>query len=176
LALTGESDNLSTLVFLQGWQRAALNIYETGGLGVGFQQFGFVGSLGAVANRIGQLVGTSINLYDGGSTGSKLIAELGAAGVALIALYLRLVMRGVRVIRRAQRVPIEQRDMGQIFVYSLILAYTSELFLRGTGYLSSSGFLVLAALVAVPQLTETKRQAVNSRSDAELARSVSGAA
>lgn len=174
LALSGDSHNLSTLVFLQGWQRAWLNNAETHGFGVGFQQFGFVGSLGDVARRIIELAGASINLYDGGSTGSKLIAELGAVGIVLIVLYLRLAVRGFSLIRRAQDVPIEQRDTRKIFVYSLIIAYVSELLLRGNGYLSASGFFILAALIAVPQLTASSGRAKDPGIDSELGRPISG--
>jgi hypothetical protein len=161
LLLSGDSTNLSALVFLQGWQRAGLNISETSGLGIGFQQFGYVGSLGDLAQRIVLLIGSNLNLYDGGSTGSKLVAEMGALGVALIALYLRLVVRGVVLIRRSQKLPLGQRDLRGIFFYSLIIAYASELFIRGNGYFTPSGFLVLAALLAVPRLGEATGRAID---------------
>lgn len=173
LALSSDSQNLSALVFLQGWQRAYLNITETWGLGIGFQQFGYVGSLGELSRRIVQLMGAPLNLYDGGSTGSKLIAELGAVGVALIAIYLGLVVRGFRLIRKAQLVPIEQRDVRTIFVYSLIIAYGSELLLRGTGYLSASGFFILAALIAVPRLTASGARSFDSGIDPKVGLTVS---
>jgi hypothetical protein len=159
LLLSANSDNLSTLVYLQGWERAWLNINETYGLGVGFQQFGFVGSLGDVAAKILQLVGASLNLYDGGSTGSKLIAEFGAVGIVLILLYLRLVVRGVQLISRAQRIPVAQRDVRRIFFYSYIVAYASELFIRGNGYISPSATLLLVSLIAVKQLDVAERPA-----------------
>jgi hypothetical protein len=172
LALSGNSDNLSVLAFLQGWQRAELNFSETWGLGIGFQQFGYVGSLGDLAERIVRLLGESLNLYDGGSTGSKLIAELGLVGVVLIGLYLRLVVRGFGVIRRAQLAPSKQRDVRTIFVYSLIVAYGSELFIRGAGYLSPSGLFVLAALITVPQLGASSRRTFDSGIDPQIGRSV----
>jgi hypothetical protein len=153
LLLSSDSDNLSTLVYLQGWQRASVNIIETSGWGVGFQQFGFVGSLGDVMEKIIYLThGVPLNLYDGGSTGSKLIAELGVVGVVLILLFLQVVARGARLIRRAQRLPIKQRDVRAIFFYSFVVAYASEVFIRGNGYLSPSLTLVLAALIAIQQL------------------------
>jgi hypothetical protein len=159
LLLSENSDNLSTLVYLQGWQRAAINLMETHGVGVGFQQFGIVGSVGTIAERIFSLARTTLNLYDGGSTGSKLIAELGAFGIAAIAFFLVQAARGIILIRRAQRLPGEQRDKRSIFFYSIIIAYTSELFIRGTGYMSPSAFLLLAALIALPRLRVAQRSA-----------------
>jgi hypothetical protein len=153
LDLSGDSDNMSTLVYLQGWERAALNITETRGLGVGFQQFGYVGSLGTVLDRIAEMSnGAALNLYDGGSTGSKMIAELGIAGVVLLVLFLRLLARGFMLIRKAQRLPRAQRDVRRIFFFSFIIAYGSELLIRGNGYLSPSGTFILAALFAVHKL------------------------
>jgi hypothetical protein len=159
LILDENSDNLSTLVFLQGWQRAWLNLAETRGLGVGFDQFGIVGSLGDIARRIYHLAGGALNLYDGGSTGSKLIAELGAVGVIMIAIYMRLAVRGALLIRRAQQLPVRQRDAKSMFLYSIILAYGSELFIRGTGYLSPSAFLCMSALIAVLKLDAARHRA-----------------
>lgn len=166
LDLSGDSDNLSTLVYLQGWERAEINISETDGLGVGFQQFGVVGSRGTILDKIAAFTqGETLNLYDGGSTGSKLIAELGAIGVLLILLYFRLVARGVALIRQMQRVPIRQRDIRRIFFYSILLAYTSEVLLRGNGYLSSSGTFVLASIIALHRLESADRRvSANSRS------------
>jgi hypothetical protein len=159
LLLSSDSDNLSTLVYLQGWERAWLNIIETDGWGVGFQQFGFVGSLGAVLEKIVYMThGTALNLYDGGSTGSKLIAELGALGVLLILLFLWVVARGAILIRRAQRLPIKQRDVRAIFFYSFIIAYASEVLIRGTGYLSPSCTFVLASLIAIEKLRVSERR------------------
>jgi hypothetical protein len=153
LLLSADSDNLSTLVYLQGWQRAALNLSETHGLGVGFQQFGVVGSLGSVLEKIIWMNGGgALNLYDGGSTGSKLIGELGAVGIVLILMYLRLVVRGVRLIRLSQRIPVGMRDVRRLFFYSFIVAYASELFIRGNGYMSPSDTLLLAALIGLQRL------------------------
>ena len=152
LALSADSDNLSTLVYLQGWQRAALNLRETDGLGVGFQQFGVVGSLGDVLEKIIRITGSALNLYDGGSTGSKLIGELGVVGIILMALYLRVVLRGIILLRRAQRLVSGLRDRRRLFFYSFIVAYVSELFVRGNGYLSCSDMLVMASLIAISRL------------------------
>lgn len=153
LVLSGDSDNLSTLVYLQGWERAWLNISETSGLGIGFQQFGFVGSLGTVVEKIARMnSGVSLNLYDGGSTGSKLIAELGVLGVVLILMYMSVVVRGVKLLRREQRLPVARRDVRRIFFYSFIVAYASELLIRGTGYLSPSCTMLMASLIAVHKL------------------------
>jgi hypothetical protein len=156
LALSADSDNLSTLVYLQGWERALLNLQETDGVGVGFQQFGYVGSLGDISQKILLLAHTNLNLYDGGSTGSKLIAELGVVGILMVVLYLRLLVRGALLIRRAQQLPAGTRDRRRIFFYSVVVAYGSELFIRGTGYFSPSGFFLLTALIAIPAL-ETAR-------------------
>ena len=153
LTLSADSDNLSALVYMQGWERAALNFVETRGVGVGFQQFGIVGPTGGFAERIIDILGDSINLLDGGSTASKLIGEFGLLGVVAVAAFVRMAIRGARYIRRAQlfQAPA-QRDPKRLFLYSLVVSYTFELFVRGVGYFSPGGFLALAALIAIHDL------------------------
>jgi hypothetical protein len=163
LDLTADSDNLSTLAYLQGWQRAVLNLKETDGLGVGFQQFGVVGALGDALEKIIRITGSTLNLYDGGSTGSKLIGEFGVVGMVLIAMFLRVALRAVAVLRRMQRLPLASRDVRSLFFYSYIVAYVSELFVRGNGYLSCSGLLVMAALIAAEHLRQVEgKRSLNS--------------
>jgi hypothetical protein len=150
--LTFESDtiNVSTLVFLQGWENAVLDFLQTDGLGVGFQQFGIAGSLGELTYRIAAILGGSyINLLDGGSTAPKVIGEFGVAGILMLVAYIRQAARGCSFIRQAQSLPPTRRDQKMIFYHSLIITYSFELFVRGYGYFSPGGLLALTALLCL---------------------------
>jgi hypothetical protein len=150
LDLTTDTTNISALVFLQGWQNAILNLSQTHGVGVGFQQFGIVGSLGDISYRIADyLGGLYLNLRDGGSTAAKLVGEFGVFGIALLLAYLLLALRSVRYLRAAQSLPVTERDPRALFLHSLVLSFLFELFMRGLGYFSPGGFLALAALLAL---------------------------
>jgi hypothetical protein len=150
LYLSSESSNLSTLVFLQGWENAVHNFIETHGFGVGFQQFGIAGTTGEVTQRIARMLnGSTINLMDGGTTGSKLIGEFGIMGVLLVAAFVVAAGRGIRFIRAEQALPPARRDVRRIFFCSLIATYLFELFIRGVGYFDSGCFLALVALIGL---------------------------
>jgi hypothetical protein len=150
LNFTSDTNNLSTLVFLQGWENALLNFGETHGLGVGFQQFGIAGSKGDITEKIAALLGGDyINLLDGGSTATKILAEFGAFGILLLIGYIALAARSMRFIRKQQRMPAAHRDLRGLFFHSVIVTYLFEIFIRGMGYFSAGGFLTLTALMAL---------------------------
>jgi hypothetical protein len=152
LTLSADSDNLSTLVFLQGWDNAIVNFNETHGFGIGFQQFGVAGSTGDIGDTIVALLGDSLSLRDGGSTATKLIGEFGVFGIVLLILFIRSAYRSAIFIRNNQRKPAQHRDIRRLFFGSLVVAYIIELFIRGTGYFSPGGFLVAVAFMSTRRL------------------------
>ncbi len=177
LDLSADSDNLSTLVFLQGWENALLNFQETHGVGVGFQQFGIAGSLGQIAKKIAELQsGQALGLLDGGTTASKLIGEFGISGILIILVFVFFALRSVLYIRRAQQLPSRLRDKRRLFFCSLITTYTFELFIRGVGYFSTGGFLAVMSLIALAHMGPDRsivRMVRRARRPAQLAAPVS---
>lgn len=157
LDFTSDTNNISALVFMQGWENALLNFGETHGLGVGFQQFGIAGSKGDITEKIAALLGGDyINLLDGGSTATKLVAEFGVFGILMIIGYLVLAARAMRFIRQQQRLPPKGRDWRGLFFQSVIVTYLFEIFIRGMGYFSAGGFLTLTALLALATRRATR--------------------
>lgn len=153
LDFSPDSTNVSTLVFLAGWQNAYSAFTSTHGVGVGFQQFGIAGEIGTLSDRIADILGgTYINLRDGGSAAPKMIGELGIAGILLVVAYIWSVVKAFRYIRTAQLLPASQRDIRLLFFQSMVLTFSIELFVRGLGYFSTGGFLALASLMALHQL------------------------
>lgn len=142
----GSYSNLSTLVYLQGLERAYLNLMETNGLGVGFQQFGIVGSKGDVLHIIKALIGSEQNLLDGGSTLQKFIGEFGVAGILLTLLYIVYFVSSVKWLSKESLGNGMQADPRDVFFRSCFVMYAIDLTIRGVGYFSSSGFLFVASL------------------------------
>ena len=166
LQFSSDTDNLSTLVFLQGWENALLNFQETHGLGVGFQQFGVAGSTGEIAQKIFRLLnGATLSLLDGGTTASKLIGEFGVGGILVIIAYVAAAFRSILYVRRMQRLPPSMRDVRRIFFCCLIASYTFELFIRGVGYFSPGGFLAVVSLISVARMGKTKQIEPGTRSE-----------
>jgi hypothetical protein len=136
-----DANNLSLMVLLQGWQNALLALSNTFGWGVGFQQFGIANPSGEFTKKIIEMSGTSLNLFDGGSTGAKLIGEFGVFGAALAFV---LIYRAIK----AYKVLSNGKAISDLFVFSrcVEIAILIELFVRGLGYYSPGIFLYLIIL------------------------------
>ncbi|MBT9174199.1 MAG: hypothetical protein DDT21_02610 [Syntrophomonadaceae bacterium] len=147
LAISTDSQNLSTMVYLSGLERAYLNFKDTLGLGVGFQQFGITGSRGDIMESIRKLYGTDLNLLDGGAVAAKFIGEFGLLGVAMILAYLVYFAKSARWLHEVSMSEAAPRDCKRVFFLSCFVMYCIDFFIRGTGYFSPSGFLFVASLV-----------------------------
>lgn len=147
--LSVDSQNLSTLVYFSGFERVYLNFKDTLGLGVGFQQFGIIGSPGESIEFIGTLM--NVNLLDGATVASKFIGEFGFLGVTMLLAYLVYFAKSARWLHEVSISEVAPRDCRRIFFLSCFVMYCIDLFVKGTGYFSSSGFLFIASLVWIRQ-------------------------
>jgi hypothetical protein len=134
-----ESDNLSTLVVLQGWENAFQSLSDTNGWGVGFQQFGISSTTGEITEKIMILTnGSQFNLFDGGTTAAKILGEFGFIGALFISI---LIMRAFKafLILRHECIPTDLF----LFASCVDLGILIELFVRGVGYFSPTIFMYL---------------------------------
>lgn len=143
---SGDVQNLSSLVYLQGWQLIDESLAATHGLGRGFQQLGLSGTAVSAADLIHAITGSELNLLDGGFNMAKLVCEFGILGAALCAWYIAVAFGAFKMLRsvvsgRRFETPI------QIFCASVILGYLLELVLRGAGYFTPTGVLVLTVFM-----------------------------
>lgn len=146
------SDNLTTLVFLQGWIMAYTNLVETYGLGIGFQMLGTEATyFPDVTERIYFLTGKYFNIYDGGFLLAKVVAEFGILGLFLAGFYLYSLFKIAFYInhyfRSSKKSAANEAHLKKkILIYGFFVAFSIEFFLRGYGYFSPGVFLVIAAL------------------------------
>jgi hypothetical protein len=148
LDLSVNSNNLSSLVFMSGWERAYLNFVDSSGWGIGFQQLGFIGDQGVAMTKLEELNATGLNLLDGGSVGAKLISEFGV--LAVIGLfgylfYFAKFVKDLRVISLGRIVDVNNSK--KVFALSCIVMYFVELFARGTGYFTSTALLFVVSII-----------------------------
>ncbi len=149
----GNLENLTALVFAQGWQLAYLNFVETTGLGLGFQMLGSDNTVvGPLTYRIMDVAsyGRALNLSDGGFLAAKLIAEFGVLGLIFSILYmfyfLIIPFKANRIITTKSQLVYFGRSVRYATVFSL----APEFFLRGYGYFSPSLYFVLVATMVIP--------------------------
>jgi hypothetical protein len=147
VALSDTTDNLSTLVYVQGWQLLIEAINQTYGWGVGFEQLGRRGTTVAAADTIATVLFGSgvdaLNLTDGGFVFAKLVGEMGIFGFLLTVLFVAGAIRSIRVLRRREAVAREPPLV--LFSRCVLVSYIVDMFVRGTGYFVGSTFLVITA-------------------------------
>lgn len=144
-SISAESDNISVVVLLRGWEMALLAFRESGLWGGGFQQFGMLGLGGELSDKLAALKLSDQNLYDGGSSAAKIIGELGVWGFAGLFFYLLLCMRCIVFLRHGDN----PRKAIDIFFAACVLALLIELFVRGVGYFSTGFFLATTAVIGL---------------------------
>jgi hypothetical protein len=140
------SFNISTLVYVQGWQLIEESLIKTWGWGVGFQQLGVVSNNVLASFRIVSLLGRDANILDGGFILSKLLSEFGIFGILLSAVYSWIAIRGFFTLRRVATKK-DYRSGSEVFAYSCIVGYSIELFVRGSSYFTGTFVLLLASLL-----------------------------
>jgi hypothetical protein len=143
---TSNDDNLSTLVWLQGWENAFINIKETYGLGVGFQQFGVNGLKGSATEAIAYLrsgdENQTLNQLDGGTLGAKILGEFGVFGMIFI---LFLFYKSFTSFIKLRKMIYNHSSSLYIFSLCVYSVFLFELFVRSMSYISNN--IVLLFLV-----------------------------
>ena len=142
-----DTQNLSALVFLSGWERTFLNFKDSIFFGIGFNQLGFVGKTGFFQSEIARL-GLSLkdlNITDGGSLAPKIISELGIVAFAFIFVYLFYLSKFVYRIKKNILI---YSYLDTFYISIFIMSFVS-LFIRSSGYFSPSFFLFLSSIIYI---------------------------
>lgn len=140
-----DNDNLSRLVYLQGWESAYSALASTKGLGVGFQNLGVepVGQSTILIRAIFE--GNDLNRTDGGFLAAKIIGEFGVVGMGIVAAISFYALKSFFWLRKM--ISSGKREYSEVtFLHSTIYIFVIELFVRGGGYFSPSCFVFLWAV------------------------------
>ena len=137
------SENPSLLVFLSGWEEAYMSIVKTNGLGIGFQQSGYVEPAGEYRLVLESMGKSDQNIYDNGVMGAKLILENGVVGMLLLFVYL---YQFLKILFKINFTPSLSKSNKEFFFISIFLMFSIEILLKGSGYFSQTAFLFLASL------------------------------
>ena len=151
--------NLSLLSFINGWERAYLNLKDFYGIGIGFQQLGLIRSEGEIEiYEVLESIGTeNLNLLDGSFLASKFISEFGILAVMVLVAYLVYLARSVRWLHEVSINGGETVDCRKVFFLACFVMFFIDLFIRGGGYFTSSSFLFIASLMwmVLPPVSRT---------------------
>ncbi len=136
--------NLSTLVYLKGFDLMKQGLIQTDGLGIGFQQLGYVEIESEIRDYIIKLTnGVDLNANDGGFLAAKIVTEFGVMGILLLLFYLVLLVRSWLVFRK---IDVTQLKPYEMLFFASVITIFSELFFRGLGYFTSNVFILIACI------------------------------
>jgi len=143
IASPSETENISSLVYVQGWQDAWFNLQRTHGMGLGVNMMG-CGTLPDVSARSAlALAGVELNTEDGSFLFSKVVSETGAGGIAfyVVAIWWWLQLeKKLRHLREdGARFAIEMQVV-------LIFCFVASSFIRSANYFDGGLLLWVAAV------------------------------
>jgi hypothetical protein len=141
--LLSDNPNLSVLTYLQGWQLMGESLSRSMGWGLGFQQLGLHGSDVPASQLIFAQTGEADNLLDGAFNAAKVISEFGVFGILMCLWFLRLWWRSMRGLRRIAGGAA--CASAELFAKAVVAGYFVELLVRGAGYFTGSGMLLVGA-------------------------------
>jgi hypothetical protein len=144
-----DNTNLSSLVYVSGWERAYLSLKDTFGLGLGFQQFGVIGQQGQAMEVLDGLGATDLNRLNGGAIAPKFIGEFGIVAVVMLFVYTFYFVKYFKWLRSICLGKVSCPDNKKYFFISCFLMFSLDLFVRGSGYFAAEGFMLLASLVSI---------------------------
>ncbi|MCQ4312602.1 hypothetical protein NAV33_11925 [Pseudomonas stutzeri] len=148
-----EARNITTLVWLQGWELAYNNFIGSSGVGVGIQMLGSHAELGEFSNRILVLAGKYMNISSGGFLAAKMIGELGVLGLIFSIGYVIWVVRfvfmcGAISSELSSELSLSIFSKKAVLLGGLVLGYFVEFFFRGYGYFSPSLYIFIVSLLS----------------------------
>lgn len=152
-----DTDNISTLVWLQGWDLAYSNLVSSKWLGLGIQMLGEAGSqLGEISYKLERLTGKLMNISSGGFLASKLISELGLLGVLISVVYAAYLFWFCLNILKGSKCRVEGPfNKKRLVLHGLIFGYVVEFYFRGYGYFSPGLYIVFASVMALYYMSST---------------------
>jgi hypothetical protein len=140
-----EAENVSSLVYLQGWQDVWANVLRTKGLGLGFNMMG-CNPLPDVPARtiLANVYDLELNSEDGAMIFAKLVSEAGVIGILF---FLGIIWWLVRIEADIRSCSPGKATAAISIQSALIFSFVAIFLIRSTGYFSGS-VLLLAVAVA----------------------------
>jgi hypothetical protein len=143
VAAPSETENISSLVYVQGWQDAWFNFRRTHGIGLGLNLMG-CGTLPDVSARsILALAGIELNSEDGSFLFAKVVSETGVAGIAF---YIMAIWWWIQLERKVRRLNESAARWAVATQAALIFCFLASSFIRGSGYFEGGLLLWVAAV------------------------------
>jgi len=144
VAAPSETDNISSLVYVQGWQDAWYNLRRTHGMGLGLNMMG-CGSLPDVSARdVLALLGLGdANAQDGSFLFAKIVSEAGVGGIVF---YIVVIWWWVQLEKKLRRVSKSPARFAAAAQAALMFCFVTSSFIRSAGYFGGGLLLWVVAV------------------------------
>lgn len=144
IVASSDTNNLSSLVYVQGWEDAWENLSRTHGLGLGFNMMG-CHPLPEVPIRAILSIGgmDELNAEDGSFQFGKIVSEAGVAGIAF---YVAIIWWWFQLEKRIRKIGHNADCSAVTMQAALIFCFVASSFIRGAGYFSAGILLWLIAV------------------------------
>lgn len=140
---SSEVENVSSLVYLQGWQDAWSNLQRTNGLGLGFNMMGCNPIPDVPAREILSRIGLELNAEDGSFLFSKIISEAGVFGFMIFVMAIWWWIKFEQQIKKCN--DTVSSEIGRIHS-AIMFCFVASSLVRATGYFDGVLFFWIAAL------------------------------
>lgn len=158
-----DADNISSLVYVGGWQDAWVNLTRTKGLGLGFNMMGCHPLPDVPVRTVLAVAGLEeLNAQDGSFLFAKAVSEM---GVVAIAFYAAVIGWWVKLEKTIREAPHGSPRSAAAIQSALIFCFVASSFLRGPGYFSGGVLLWIAAVSGA--VTWKKKLVLNPRAAAK---------
>lgn len=142
-----EATNMSSLVYVQGWQDAWANLQRTNGLGLGFNMMGCTPLPDVPARAI--LTNTYkhpvLNSEDGSILISKLVSETGVIGILF---FVGIIWWWIRVENHFRKYCTGVETSVIAIQIALMFSFVATSLIRSSGYFNGGVLLLLVAVAA----------------------------
>jgi hypothetical protein len=122
------NENLSSLVYLQGWEYVISSVKDFKGIGLGFQQLGQI-RLVSNSQELLEVMGYVFNQNDGSFLFSKLFVEFGWLSIPFVLIYLKLLYP---LYNRLSLMRFNNNWC--LFISTTIIGFLVPLFVRNSSY------------------------------------------
>ena len=144
-----EAKNLSSLVYVQGWEDAGANFLRTNGLGLGFNMMGCTPLPDVSARSTITQFNLALNAEDGSFLVSKIVSEMGVIGILF---FVAIIWWWLRVEKNIRKYNSYAETSVISMQGALMFSFIASSLLRSTGYFSGGILLWVVATAGAVKL------------------------
>lgn len=157
LNFSSDGNNLSSLVYLQGWEGALNHLKGSYFMGYGFQQYGLNEIASEAELRIYDIIQGQLNYNDGSFMAAKIIGEFGVFGLFALFGFSIVWFKSAKALASSVDIRrLEYVNPQSLFFSCVFFCALTDFFVRGSGYFNAP--MTLFYVACIFKMVETKSE------------------